>query len=55
MANSGEPDSNGSQFFLVYKNSDLPASYTPFGTISQRSQHHPEGGAGGQYELRRHR
>jgi peptidyl-prolyl cis-trans isomerase B (cyclophilin B) len=33
MANSG-PNSNGSQFFLVYKNStSLPASYTPFGTI----------------------
>lgn len=33
MANSGQPDSNGSQFFLVYKNTDLPPSYTPFGTI----------------------
>jgi peptidyl-prolyl cis-trans isomerase B (cyclophilin B) len=33
MANSGLPDSNGSQFFLVYKNTTLPASYTPFGTI----------------------
>ena len=33
MANTGQPDSNGSQFFLVYKNTDLPASYTPFGTI----------------------
>jgi peptidyl-prolyl cis-trans isomerase B (cyclophilin B) len=35
MANTGQPDSNGSQFFLVYKNSPLPASYTPFGTITQ--------------------
>jgi peptidyl-prolyl cis-trans isomerase B (cyclophilin B) len=36
MANTGAADSNGSQFFLVYKNSTtLPASYTPFGTITQ--------------------
>jgi len=35
MANTGQPDSNGSQFFLVYKNSPLPPSYTPFGTITQ--------------------
>ncbi len=35
MANSGSSDSNGSQFFLVYKNSSaLPPSYTPFGTIT---------------------
>jgi peptidyl-prolyl cis-trans isomerase B (cyclophilin B) len=34
MANTGEPDSNGSQFFLVYKNSPLPPDYTPFGTIA---------------------
>jgi peptidyl-prolyl cis-trans isomerase B (cyclophilin B) len=33
MANSGA-NTNGSQFFLVYKNSmTLPASYTPFGRI----------------------
>lgn len=34
MANSGSADSNGSQFFLVYKDTSLPASYTPFGTIT---------------------
>jgi peptidyl-prolyl cis-trans isomerase B (cyclophilin B) len=34
MANSGTSDSNGSQFFLVFKNTSLPADYTPFGTIT---------------------
>jgi peptidyl-prolyl cis-trans isomerase B (cyclophilin B) len=34
MANSGTADSDGSQFFLVYKDSPLPADYTPFGTIT---------------------
>ena len=34
MANSGTANSNGSQFFLVYQNSTLPAQYTPFGTIT---------------------
>jgi peptidyl-prolyl cis-trans isomerase B (cyclophilin B) len=34
MANSGTPDSNGSQFFIVYRNSlTLPARYTPFGKV----------------------
>lgn len=33
MANTGQPDSNGSQFFIVYKNSQLSPSYTPFGTV----------------------
>jgi peptidyl-prolyl cis-trans isomerase B (cyclophilin B) len=32
MANS-RPNTNGSQFFLVYRNSSLPPGYTPFGTI----------------------
>jgi peptidyl-prolyl cis-trans isomerase B (cyclophilin B) len=32
MANSGA-NTNGSQFFLVYKNSTLQPNYTPFGTI----------------------
>jgi peptidyl-prolyl cis-trans isomerase B (cyclophilin B) len=35
MANTGQPDSNGSQVFLVYKNTPLPPNYTPFGTINQ--------------------
>lgn len=34
MANSGGSSTNGSQFFLVYKNSTLQADYTPFGTIT---------------------
>ncbi|MFJ9249402.1 peptidylprolyl isomerase [Streptomyces sp. NPDC101776] len=34
MANTGQKHTGGSQFFLVYKDSTLPASYTPFGTIS---------------------
>jgi peptidyl-prolyl cis-trans isomerase B (cyclophilin B) len=32
MANAG-PGTNGSQFFLVYKDSQLPPTYTAFGTI----------------------
>ncbi|MEY7972512.1 peptidylprolyl isomerase [Saccharomonospora xinjiangensis] len=32
MANSG-PDTNGSQFFMVYGDAPLPPSYTVFGTI----------------------
>ncbi|MCF6525314.1 peptidylprolyl isomerase [Streptomyces sp. JJ36] len=35
MANTGQKDSGGSQFFLVYKDSKLPNSYTPFGTVSE--------------------
>ena len=34
MANSGA-GTNGSQFFLVYKDSPLAPSYTPFGTITK--------------------
>jgi peptidyl-prolyl cis-trans isomerase B (cyclophilin B) len=33
MANSGA-DSNGSQFFLVYKDSPLASTYTVFGQMS---------------------
>lgn len=34
MANSGSPDSGGSQFFVVVKDSTLPPQYTVFGTVS---------------------
>lgn len=34
MANSG-PDTNGSQFFLVYRDSQLAPNYTVFGTIQE--------------------
>lgn len=36
MANSG-PDTNGSQFFLVYQDSKLPAAYTIFGHLDPAS------------------
>ena len=34
MANSSAPGTNGSQFFLVYKDTALPPGYTPFGRIT---------------------
>ncbi|MDK0518426.1 peptidylprolyl isomerase [Streptomyces sp. ML-6] len=37
MANTGQPHSGGSQFFLVYKDSKLPPTYTPFGTMDDVS------------------
>ncbi|MFC6285296.1 peptidylprolyl isomerase [Nocardioides sp. GCM10027113] len=36
MANAG-PDTNGSQFFIVYDESQLPPAYTVFGTIDEAS------------------
>lgn len=35
MANTGRPNSGGSQFFLVYGDSMLPPDYTVFGTIGE--------------------
>ena len=32
MANSG-PNTNGSQFFIVYKDTTLPPSYTVWGSV----------------------
>ncbi|MZG04752.1 peptidylprolyl isomerase [Streptomyces sp. SID5614] len=37
MANTGQPNSGGSQFFLVYKETKLPPTYTPFGTMDDAS------------------
>ncbi|HET7690902.1 MAG TPA: peptidylprolyl isomerase [Nocardioidaceae bacterium] len=34
MANSG-PDTNGSQFFIVLKDAQLPPAYTVFGTVDE--------------------
>ncbi|HVV21090.1 MAG TPA: peptidylprolyl isomerase [Pseudonocardiaceae bacterium] len=34
MANAGQPHSGGSQFFLVYGNSELPPAYAVFGRVS---------------------
>lgn len=37
MANTGQPDSGGSQFFLVYADSQLPPTYTVFGQMDDDS------------------
>jgi peptidyl-prolyl cis-trans isomerase B (cyclophilin B) len=34
MANSGQPHTGGSQFFVVYKDSQLPPNYTVFGMVT---------------------
>ncbi|HEY6795570.1 MAG TPA: peptidylprolyl isomerase [Kineosporiaceae bacterium] len=35
MANTGQPNSQGSQFFVVFGTSNLPPSYTVFGTVTK--------------------
>jgi peptidyl-prolyl cis-trans isomerase B (cyclophilin B) len=34
MANTGQPDSGGSQFFIVYRKTPLPPKYTVFGQVA---------------------
>ncbi|ROT31661.1 peptidylprolyl isomerase [Micromonospora sp. HM5-17] len=34
MANTGEPNTNGSQFFIIFRDTELPPAYTPFGTVT---------------------
>ncbi|MEV6396560.1 peptidylprolyl isomerase [Streptomyces sp. NPDC051907] len=36
MANTSAPNTGGSQFFLVYKDSRLPPTYTPFGKMDAK-------------------
>jgi peptidyl-prolyl cis-trans isomerase B (cyclophilin B) len=33
MANTGQPDTGGSQFFIVYQDTPLPPTYTVFGRV----------------------
>jgi peptidyl-prolyl cis-trans isomerase B (cyclophilin B) len=37
MANTGQPDSGGSQFFVVYADTQLPPAYTVFGQLDKAS------------------
>jgi peptidyl-prolyl cis-trans isomerase B (cyclophilin B) len=37
MANTGSPHTGGSQFFLVYQDTSLPASYSIFGHLTPDS------------------
>jgi peptidyl-prolyl cis-trans isomerase B (cyclophilin B) len=37
MANTGQPDTGGSQFFIVYQDTPLPPQYTVFGHIDAAS------------------
>jgi peptidyl-prolyl cis-trans isomerase B (cyclophilin B) len=33
MANAGQPNTGGSQFFIVYQSTPLPPTYTVFGHV----------------------
>ncbi|GGU33487.1 peptidylprolyl isomerase [Nocardioides albus] len=35
MANTGQPDTGGSQFFMVFGDTQLPPAYTVFGTLDE--------------------
>jgi len=35
MANTGQPHTGGSQFFICYADTPLPPQYTPFGQVTQ--------------------
>jgi len=53
MANSGSSDSNGSQFFFLWKDSALPAQYTVIGKVTQGIEIVDKvaaGGDNGEYE-----
>jgi peptidyl-prolyl cis-trans isomerase B (cyclophilin B) len=49
MANAG-PGTNGSQFFLVYADASLPASYTPLGRITEGLEVIDRVAAGGSHD-----
>ncbi|MFF9913083.1 peptidylprolyl isomerase [Streptomyces sp. NPDC013457] len=50
MANTMQPDTGGSQFFLVYKDTKLPPQFTPFGKIDTAGLKVVEEVAGGGVE-----
>jgi peptidyl-prolyl cis-trans isomerase B (cyclophilin B) len=39
MANTGQPNTGGSQFFMIYGDGDLPPQYTAFGSITPAGLH----------------
>jgi peptidyl-prolyl cis-trans isomerase B (cyclophilin B) len=47
MANTGQPSSNGSQFFFIWQNSTLPGDYTLFGRVIEGFDIVQKVGAGG--------